>query len=501
MANSMTVTAQKYLSSMTVLDSSCLLQDKPSLERRKSTGCMIHGFLKPLVPQHKCVSETVRNHVHCCSTSGAFTSSSLSLSQYMPFCQCQRHFSCSKRSQVSRFEAHPWTCHCSGRSYSPCSHNYGQSSRKSASPVSISFHGPLLFSLERLQKTHYAMLSYSHDPLPCSRHDIMATSDRYCLRQNIWDRRRQSFVVHCSGSIPHKSQHNNIVAGKQNDLRIGIEQVVRSSRGAEVRGPLEESQQRTLKDIEHEYLQSVEKQEGVIDVRKEEYAIKVEEVYLSRTTESASGPFSAPVNPVLRGCSLEVPKGAFWMLLGPNGCGKSTLLKALAGLLKPSEGRMEISGSRSYVFQNPDHQVVMPSVACDVAFGLGGKALPREEVERRVATALAAVGMADYSKRQVQTLSGGQKQRVAIAGALAEDRQVLLLDELTTFLDDSDQVGVLDAVRDVVGGPGQVTALWVTHRLEELAYADGAAYMEEGRVAISGSVAEVRMYLDRISRH
>jgi energy-coupling factor transporter ATP-binding protein EcfA2 len=198
---------------------------------------------------------------------------------------------------------------------------------------------------------------------------------------------------------------------------------------------------------------------------------------------------------VLRGCSLQIPEGEFWMLLGPNGCGKSTLLKVLTGLLRPNRGKLFIVGPRSFVFQNPDHQVVMPTAEADVAFGLGHLELTDEEVKTRVYTSLEAVGMGEYGQRPVQTLSGGQKQRVAIAGALAESSRVLLLDELTTFLDEADQIGVLEAVRSVVGG--SVTALWVTHRLEELDYADGAVYMENGRVVLSGSVDDVKRYIHK----
>ncbi|XP_010270393.1 PREDICTED: ABC transporter I family member 10, chloroplastic isoform X2 [Nelumbo nucifera] len=143
--------------------------------------------------------------------------------------------------------------------------------------------------------------------------------------------------------------------------------------------------------------------------------------------------------PILKDCSLRIPAGQLWMLLGPNGCGKSTLLKVLAGLLNPTHGTIYVERPKSYVFQNPDHQVVMPTVEADVAFGLGKFNLTKEEVRSRVAKALDSVGMSDYLRRPVQTLSGGQKQRVAIAGALAEACKVLLLDELTTFLDENDQ--------------------------------------------------------------
>ncbi|KAI0497554.1 hypothetical protein KFK09_020785 [Dendrobium nobile] len=128
--------------------------------------------------------------------------------------------------------------------------------------------------------------------------------------------------------------------------------------------------------------------------------------------------------PILKDCSLRVPAGQLWMLLGLNGCGKSTLLK-----------------------------------------------------------------------RPIQTLSGGQKQRVAIAGALAEACKVLLLDELTTFLDEYDQLGVIKAVKNCVSSNGEVAALWVTHRLEELKYADGAFYMENGRIVTHGDVPSIIDFL------
>ncbi|KAL2347234.1 hypothetical protein Fmac_001234 [Flemingia macrophylla] len=199
---------------------------------------------------------------------------------------------------------------------------------------------------------------------------------------------------------------------------------------------------------------------------------------------------------VLRDCSVRIPCGQFWMLLGPNGCGKSTLLKILAGLLTPTSGTVSVNGPKSFVFQNPDHQVVMPTVDADVAFGLGKINLTDDEVRSRVSRALHAVGLSDNMKRSVQTLSGGQKQRVAIAGALAEACKVLLLDELTTFLDETDQVGVIKAVRNSVDTSGEVTALWVTHRLEELDYADGAIYMEDGKVVKQGDAASIRSFIE-----
>ncbi|KAG6775295.1 hypothetical protein POTOM_018739 [Populus tomentosa] len=280
--------------------------------------------------------------------------------------------------------------------------------------------------------------------------------------------------------------------------------------------------------------------------------------------------------PILKDCSLSIPSGQLWMLLGPNGCGKSTLLKILAGLLNPTSGTLYLKRPKSFVFQNPDHQVVMPTVEADVSFGLGKLNLTEDEVKCTVSKALDAVGMSAYMQRPVQTLSGGQKQRVAIAGALAEACKVLLLDELTTFLDETDQsrvgeavlsisittsrigatesvvdnldkcecccrvklsrnpegslnevmngsgkilrhsdlakplaclwltgclgrlslVDVIKAVKNSLNASDDVTALWVTHRLEELEYADGALYMENGKVVKQGDGSSIMNFIE-----
>lgn len=134
---------------------------------------------------------------------------------------------------------------------------------------------------------------------------------------------------------------------------------------------------------------------------------------------------------------------------GANGCGKSTLLRVLGGLLQPQQGSFHVDPPVGFVFQNPDNQVVMPTVAADVAFGLGRYRLPPDDVAQRVNDALTAVNLVGLASRPCHTLSGGQKQRVAIAGVLAERPSVLLCDELTTFVDDEDQASVLQ-VRCIV---------------------------------------------------
>ncbi|GAB4467127.1 MAG: ABC transporter ATP-binding protein [Elainellaceae cyanobacterium] len=190
--------------------------------------------------------------------------------------------------------------------------------------------------------------------------------------------------------------------------------------------------------------------------------------------------------PVLQNCSLHVPKGQFWMLLGTNGSGKSTLLKLMTGLLAPQSGQVNLIQPVGFVFQNPDHQLVMPTVGADVAFGLVAENLSTAATRQRVQEALMAVNLWHLQRRPIYALSGGQKQRVAIAGAIARHCEVLLLDEPTALLDPDSQLDLVDQVRQLVKTRG-MTALWVTHRLDELNYADGAFFMEGGRIVESGN--------------
>ena len=188
---------------------------------------------------------------------------------------------------------------------------------------------------------------------------------------------------------------------------------------------------------------------------------------------------------VLRNCSLEVEPGEFCMLLGNNGSGKSTLLRLLAGLLKKQTGHIATQGPVGFVFQNPDHQLVMPTVGADVAFGLVKEELSLSQVKARVDEALGAVNLSHLQRRAIYALSGGQKQRVAIAGAIAQHCQILLLDEPTALLDPDSQIDLVRQVQALVKSRG-LTALWVTHRLAELDYCDRAFLLENGAVSDQG---------------
>ena len=190
-------------------------------------------------------------------------------------------------------------------------------------------------------------------------------------------------------------------------------------------------------------------------------------------------------NSILESCSLAVPEGEFWMLLGANGSGKSTLLKLLTNLLEPKSGSIKMGSPVGLVFQNPDRQLIMPTVGADIAFGLVAENLSLSETKSRISEALIAVNLLELEKKPIYALSGGQKQRIAIAGEIARQCSVLLLDEPTALLDYEAQLELVKRVKKLVK-TRKITALWVTHRLEELDYCDGAFLLEKGKVVQQG---------------
>lgn len=184
----------------------------------------------------------------------------------------------------------------------------------------------------------------------------------------------------------------------------------------------------------------------------------------------------------LRDCALQLPRPGLWMLVGSNGSGKSTLLRLIAGLLPLQQGRIHCQLRSALVFQNPDHQLLLPSCSSELLLAIDTR-LDRSSRERRVEEALTQVGLAGLADRPIHALSGGQKQRLAIAVALASEAELLLLDEPTALLDPDSQREVLALIRRLTCRAVQpLTALWITHRLEELASCDGAALMRDGRV-------------------
>jgi len=201
-------------------------------------------------------------------------------------------------------------------------------------------------------------------------------------------------------------------------------------------------------------------------------------------------------------CSFAVPGPGLWMLVGSNGSGKSTLFRIISGLISPQSGLVHQNLRPALVFQNPDHQLLLPSCGSELLLNLP-LGLSRSEQRLRINRLMEQVGLAGMAGRPIHTLSGGQKQRLAIAGALASEATLLLLDEPTALLDPTSQTAILSTVQQLCHrSKSPLTALWITHRLGELDHADGAARMERGRVGAWQNGPSLRSQLEPLAgRH
>lgn len=206
--------------------------------------------------------------------------------------------------------------------------------------------------------------------------------------------------------------------------------------------------------------------------------------------------------PTLHGITTCVPRGAFVLLTGPTGCGKSTLLRTLNGLIPHASagtltGTVHLNGKDiatqplattcqqvSLLFQNPDDQLFCTLVEDEIAFGLENLGFPPEEIQERIAIALAQVGLSGFESRQISSLSGGEKQRVALAAVCAMRPQVLLLDEPTSHLDPKGTREILNIVNYLNNEMG-ITIVLATHRTKEVApLCNHVWLMEDGRICL-----------------
>ena len=208
--------------------------------------------------------------------------------------------------------------------------------------------------------------------------------------------------------------------------------------------------------------------------------------------------------PALEHVSLEIKEGEFLCIVGHNGSGKSTLAKMLNGLLLPTEGRVTVEGidtadddklldirrTVGIVFQNPDNQIVTTVVREDVAFGPENLGVPTDVMAVKVDEALKAVGMESYAESAPHMLSGGQKQRIAIAGMLAMEPKVLVLDEATAMLDPLGRRDILSIVKQLHDEKG-ITVVMITQYMEEALNAERVIVMNGGHIEMEGTPQQI----------
>lgn len=207
--------------------------------------------------------------------------------------------------------------------------------------------------------------------------------------------------------------------------------------------------------------------------------------------------------------SLSIEKGTYVSIVGHNGSGKSTLAKLLLGIIAPSGGNIiindivlsnktasQIRKNMALVFQNPDNQFIGATVEDDIAFGLENHCVPHEQMQNIINDFANKVGMINYLDKEPSHLSGGQKQRVAIAGALALNPEILILDEATSMLDPRGKREIAQLIRQLKALNKDLTIITITHDIEEAYRSDRIIALNKGKVAFDGSPEEMFAHID-----
>ena len=212
----------------------------------------------------------------------------------------------------------------------------------------------------------------------------------------------------------------------------------------------------------------------------------------------------------LDGISFSVNEGEYVALIGHNGSGKSTLAKLIIGLLEAEEGTItvfdkelnqdsyhDIRNRVGIIFQNPDNQFIGSTVADDIAFGLENHLIPSENMQSIIEEMAEKVGMKNFLHAEPTNLSGGQKQRVAIAGVLAMNLKIIILDEATSMLDPKGKREI-NALIDELHEKTNLTILSITHDIEEVTKSDHVIVLNDGKIIMQGKPKEVLMQEDKL---
>ncbi len=227
-----------------------------------------------------------------------------------------------------------------------------------------------------------------------------------------------------------------------------------------------------------------------------EYLLEFQDVHYS---------YPMAKSPTIDGLSFRLPTSKNTALIGQNGCGKSTLFLLADGLCEPDRGSIQLDKTPlkfdraalnrwrqrvGLVFQDPEQQLVAPTVAADISYGLCNQGLPEAEVARKVTKTLADFNLEDLAMSPLQHLSLGQKKRVSIAGVMALQPELLLLDEPTAYLDPIQTRNLLAELAAIA--KLETTLLIATHDLDFVyEWADWILVMQEGRLLIEGETLEV----------
>ena len=208
--------------------------------------------------------------------------------------------------------------------------------------------------------------------------------------------------------------------------------------------------------------------------------------------------------PLINSLNLSIKEGTYTVLLGHNGSGKSTIAKLIIGLLEKEKGEIsvfgnvlnvqtvdEIRNNVAIVFQNPDNQFIGSTVEDDIAFGLENRCIEPSKMQSIIEEYANKVGMINFLKHEPTALSGGQKQRVAIAGALALNPNLLILDEATSMLDPKGKKDINNVIYEIKKNNPKMAILSITHHIDEALLADEIIVLNNGSVAKVGTPSEI----------
>jgi energy-coupling factor transport system ATP-binding protein len=217
----------------------------------------------------------------------------------------------------------------------------------------------------------------------------------------------------------------------------------------------------------------------------------------------------------LKNVNIEVNDGEFIALIGHTGSGKSTLIQHMNGLLKPTSGKIIVDGiditekgvkltdirkKVGLVFQYPEYQLFEETIEKDIEFGPRNLGLPQEEITKRVIKAIGMVGLnyEEYRNKSPFDLSGGQKRRVAIAGVIAMEPKILILDEPTAGLDPKGRDDILNQIK-ILHKEYKMTIILVSHSMEDVArIAERVIVMNKGEIALEGEPAKVFKEVEKL---